>query len=282
MIGRCDQESAEHAELAARSGNWGVDDLPLLQLGSLDAALHNVAYVGGLDAVVRLGRPLQPKAELEEALLAAPPGIAISAAVEVTTEWTWVARTSSVTSLLVDDVAYQDCRSTLETLGVPFRVISAQTPMIERIALAGIDGSLLIERDLIPTGWQQTGAGVQWNKRIWFGRCTQIADGFTLDRPQVLWVAFAPVEDHRGSLADVLGLLGEVGFDLVHLRSLEMGSGQHIFFSAFVCDGMDKRRQLDSTFGQKNIGYRVLAALEPDGRLDEAESLRPNWGRSIG
>jgi hypothetical protein len=278
MIGRCDQESSVHATAAARAGGWHDEPLPLLNLGTLDAALHSVAYLGGLEAVVRLGQPHQPDPLLEQALLAAPPGVAVTGAQAVDTEWTWVSRSTQVSSLLVDNVAYQDCRAALEAVGVPFRVIPVETTVAERVALCSGDGSLLIEAELAPEGWHRVPVAVEWNHRIWFGRCTQPDDEVAVGLPKILWVAFAPVEDRRGSLVGILELLGSLGFDLVHLRSFELRPAYHIFFAAFVCDSVDALTSLRKAFTDNGIRFRILAALDQPDESDTRRPLLPSWG----
>ncbi len=278
MIGRCDHESAEHAAAAARAGGWHAEPLPLLNLGSLEATLHSVGYLEGLDAVIRLGQPHQPDVQLEQALLASPRGVGITDARAVLTEWTWVSRSGQVSALLVDDVGYRDCRAALEALGLPVRVVPVGTSMAERISLSGSTGSLLVERSLVPAGWSETGSGIDWNRTIWFGLCGRTADPVSLELPKVLWLSFAPVQDHRGSLGGILEILGSLGFDLVHLRSFELRPGYHIFFSAFVCERSDALANLERAFTDGGIHYRILAAIDQPVAPDASQGLAPVWG----
>ena len=296
MLGRSERESGPQALLAATSAGWVADDGAvvrgeadaLLDLGSTTATLSTVASIDGLSAVVHLGHPAQPSHELERALLAAPPSLGISAAVAVPAQWVWVGRSAGAQDasgpVVVDEAGMRDRRHALRTMGMTPRLVPTRTPLEERVALAGADGTLVVERSvataaLAPLGFvelpgsERLGDGAP----VWYGLLESRDSAPRVEGPAQVWLAFGPRDDHRGSLQQTLALVAAAGIDLQHLRSHRSQAGPHIFFTAFSCPGADVLDGLVRDFGERGVACRVLAAVPGQEFVPGPDALAPRW-----
>lgn len=294
MLGRSERESPAHARLAARlagwsgltdGGPWEDDGADLLELGTTSATLATVASIDDLAAVVHLGHPAQPSHDLERALLAADPSLRLTAAVAVPAQWVWVAPRADVTGgVVVDEAGMRDCRHALRTMGASPRLVPTSTPVDERAALAGRDGSLVVERDRVPAGWVELPGSVRLSEGapVWYGllESRAAADGGSPPLPEgpaQVWLAFGPRDEHRGSLQQTLSVVAAAGIDLQHLRSHRSTGGTHLFFSSFSCPDAAVLDGLRAEFVARGVAHRVLAVLPGSDFLPGPDALDPRW-----
>lgn len=294
MLGRSERESGPQALLAAGAAGW-VEGGPgeadaLLDLGSTSATLSTVASIEGLSAVVHLGHPAQPSHELERALLAAPPTLVLSAAVAVPAQWVWVGRSGRAEDaagpVVVDEAGMRDRRHVLRAMGVSPQLVPTRTPLDQRVALAGADGTLVVERSVAAAlagqgfvelpGSERLGQGAP----VWYGLLEQRDAAPRVEGAAQVWLAFGPRDDHRGSLQETLGLVAAAGIDLQHLRSHRSQAGPHIFFCAFSCPDADVLAALVRGFDERGVAHRVLAVLPGHEFVPGPDALEPRWSAS--
>ncbi|MCO7272818.1 hypothetical protein [Cellulosimicrobium cellulans] len=292
MLGRSERESGAQALLAATAAGWVAGDPAeadaLLDLGSTTATLSTVASIDGLSAVVHLGHPAQPSHELERALLAAPPSLVLTGASAVPAQWVWVGRSASARDLtghvVVDEVGMRDRRHVLRTMGVSPSLVPTRTSLEERVALAGPDGSLVVERSVAAgplaalgyaelSGSEVLGEGAP----VWYGLLESRDVVPRVDGVAQVWLAFGPRDDHRGSLQQTLGLVAQAGIDLQHLRSHRSQTGTHIFFCAFSCPDAATLDALVAGFAERGVAHRLLAVLPGQEFVPGPDALAPRW-----
>ncbi|MGN7704097.1 hypothetical protein [Cellulosimicrobium sp. 22601] len=292
MLGRSERESGAQALLAATAAGWVAGDPAeadaLLDLGSTTATLSTVASIDGLSAVVHLGHPAQPSHELERALLAAPPSLVLTGASAVPAQWVWVGRSASARDLtghvVVDEAGMRDRRHVLRTMGVSPSLVPTRTSLEERVALAGPDGSLVVERSVAAgplaalgyaelSGSEVLGEGAP----VWYGLLESRDVVPRVDGVAQVWLAFGPRDDHRGSLQQTLGLVAQAGIDLQHLRSHRSQTGTHIFFCAFSCPDAATLDALVAGFAECGVAHRLLAVLPGQEFVPGPDALAPRW-----
>ncbi|MFE6236900.1 hypothetical protein [Cellulosimicrobium sp. NPDC057862] len=292
MLGRSERESGAQALLAATAAGW-VEGEPaeadaLLDLGSTTATLSTVASIDGLSAVVHLGHPAQPSHELERALLAAPPSLVLTGASAVPAQWVWVGRSGAARDLtghvVVDEAGMRDRRHVLRTMGVSPSLVPTRTSLEERIALAGPDGSLVVERSVAAgplaalgyaelSGSEVLGDGAP----VWYGLLESRVAVPRAEGVAQVWLAFGPRDDHRGSLQETLALVAQAGIDLQHLRSHGSQAGPHIFFCAFSCPDAGALDGLLAGFAERGVAHRLLAVLPGQEFVPGPDALAPRW-----
>ncbi|MFB8227779.1 hypothetical protein [Cellulosimicrobium sp. NPDC055967] len=292
MLGRSERESGAQALLAATAAGWVAGDPAeadaLLDLGSTTATLSTVASIDGLSAVVHLGHPAQPSHELERALLAAPPSLVLTGASAVPAQWVWVGRSAAARDLtghvVVDEAGMRDRRHVLRTMGVSPSLVPTRTSLEERVALAGPDGSLVVERSVAAgplaalgytelAGSEVLGDGAP----VWYGLLESRDVVPRADGVAQVWLAFGPRDDHRGSLQQTLGLVAQAGIDLQHLRSHRSQTGTHIFFCAFSCPDAATLDGLVAGFAERGVAHRLLAVLPGQEFVPGPDALAPRW-----
>ncbi|QJW37324.1 hypothetical protein [Cellulosimicrobium protaetiae] len=296
MLGRSERESGAQALLAATSAGWsagepaeaGPDVQALLDLGSTTATLSTVASIDGLAAVVHLGHPAQPSHELERALLAGPPSLVLTGATAVPAQWVWVGRSASARELtghvVVDEAGMRDRRHVLRTMGVSPSLVPTRTSLEDRVALAGPDGSLVVERSVAEgtlaalgyaelSGSELLGEGAP----VWYGLLESREKAPRVEGVAQVWLAFGPRDDHRGSLQETLSLVARAGIDLQHLRSHRSQAGPHIFFCAFSCPDAETLDGLVGGFAERGVAHRVLAVLPGQEFVPGPDALEPRW-----
>lgn len=292
MLGRSERESGAQALLAATAAGWVEGDPAeadaLLDLGSTTATLSTVASIDGLSAVVHLGHPAQPSHELERALLAAPPSLVLTGASAVPAQWVWVGRSGAARDLtghvVVDEAGMRDRRHVLRTMGVSPSLVPTRTSLEERIALAGPDGSLVVERSVAAgplaalgyaelAGSEVLGDGAP----VWYGLLESRDAVPRAEGVAQVWLAFGPRDDHRGSLQETLALVAQAGIDLQHLRSHRSQAGPHIFFCAFSCPDAGTLDGLLGGFAERGVAHRLLAVLPGQEFVPGPDALAPRW-----
>jgi hypothetical protein len=294
MLGRSERESGPHALLAASAAGW-VEGSPaeadaLLDLGSTSATLSTVASIEGLSAVVHLGHPAQPSHELERALLAGPPTLVLTSAAAVPAQWVWVGRAARAEDaagpVVVDEAGMRDRRHALRAMGVTPQLVPTRMPLEQRVALAGADGTLVLERSVAAAAAGPGFVELPGSERltqgppVWYGL---LESRDAPPRPQgaaQVWLAFGPHDDHRGSLQQTLALVAAAGIDLQHLRSHRSQAGPHIFFSAFSCPDADVLAALVRGFEERGVAHRVLAVLPGHEFVPGPDALEPRWSAS--
>ncbi len=278
MLGRITRESATNAWRAALDAGWVTDETGLLDLGSTTLTLSTVGSIANLSAVINIGHPSRPDPALERALLSSPPGVQLTDARGVEAEWVWVGSSANATGhTVVDEAGMRDCRHQLRAMGVLPHLVPTTMSIEERIALAGPDGMLVIERAQVPAGFQEiVGSNRLGHHPLWYGHVARVSCPEVIG-PSRIWLAFGPTSDHRGSLHAVLGSIAQVGFDLVHLRSHPTGAGPHAFFCAFDCNSAADLAALTKTFDDLNVSHRVLAVLPETGYYPDPSAVEPVW-----
>ncbi len=292
MLGRSERESGPHALLAATAAGW-VEGGPaeadaLLDLGSTTATLSTVASIEGLAAVVHVGHPAQPSHDLERALLAAPPSLVLTSAVAVPAPWVWVGRSARAEDaagpVVVDEAGMRDRRHALRAMGMTPQLVPSRMPLEQRLALAGADGTLVLERSVVaslPPGLglvELPGSDrLTDGPPVWYGLLESRDAAPRAEGAAQVWLAFGPHDDHRGSLQQTLGLVAAAGIDLQHLRSHRSSAGPHIFFSAFSCPDADVLSGLVRDFDERGVSHRVLAVLPGHEFVPGPDALEPRW-----
>ncbi|MCB7136523.1 hypothetical protein [Cellulosimicrobium marinum] len=294
MLGRSERESGSQALLAATAAGWvegpASDAEALLDLGSTSATLATVASIDGLAAVVHLGHPAQPSHELERALLAAPRSLVLTSAVAVPAQWVWVGRSSGAHDasgpVVVDEAGMRDRRHVLRTMGMSPRLVPSRTTLDERVALAGPDGTLVVERSVAPAldvlGFAELpgSEALAQGSPVWYGLLESADAPPRVAGAAQVWLAFGPRDDHRGSLQQTLGLVAEAGIDLQHLRSHRSQAGPHIFFTAFSCPDAEVLDALVGGFDERGVAHRVLAVLPGHEFVPGPDALAPRWAEA--
>lgn len=285
MLGRTERESGTHARLAAALGNWDTaenrdEPSDLLDLGSMTATLATVSQIEGLSAVMHIGHPSQPAHDLERALLASDARLMVNSAVAVAPEWTWVGRKAEATgNVVVDEAGMRDCRYALRAMGANPQLVPSKTSIAERIEIAGPNGSLLIERSLIPAGFSEIPGSERLAEGapVWYGLVGERGNWSAFTEPAQVWLAFGPHADHRGSLKESLGVFERTGIDLKHLRSQRSDAGPHVFFTAFSCENSDRLDELLEEFTDRGVSHRVLAVLAGQEFRPGPDAIEPRW-----
>lgn len=297
MLGRVERESPVHAALAAALGGWSAtdpldagswdsapaSDEELLDLGGLTDTLATIAVMGDLAAVVQIGNPAAPEPVIEDYLLRGPANLMVVAAEAVPAQWVWVGGAGGV--VVVDEAGLRDCREHLRNLGNPLRLVPAQATVAERMAAAGPDGSMVIERDRAPQNWtliaepeEITGSAL-----LWYGLIDSYESLPQFDDVAQVWLAFGPSGDYRGSLRETLGEFANLGLDLTHLRSQREASGPdgeprpHHFFTAFSCPNSAVLQALITALHKNQVRHRVLAIIPGQNFQPEPLGLTPRW-----
>jgi len=279
MLGRSSRESGEVARLAARLAGWSHDDEDLLDLGSTSQALMTIGSIDDLAAVLHLGHPAQPDHPLEQRLLESVPSVVLTAAVAVPPSWTWVGRQEDARgTVVVDDAGVRDCRGTLRDLGLSPHLVPSSTPVAERLALAGPDGSLVIERSRVPDGYVELpAAGLLPREPVWYGLAERRPGRSSVTEPSQVWLALGPSDDHRGSLGASLRTIAEAGFDLQHLRSQRSAAGPHVFYTSFSCPDPEAFERLRTELAGRQVRHRVLAVLPGTSFVPGPDPVEPQW-----
>lgn len=290
MLGRTERESGAHALLAAQVAGWGAEsdrDEPsdLLNLGSMTSTLATVASIGGLSAIVYLGHPTQPAHDLERAVLASDASLMVTSTVAVLPEWVWVGRRSEATGhVVVDEAGMRDCRHVLRAMGANPHLVPARTTIVERLALAGTTGSLVVERGRVPVGFEELPGSERLSVRppIWYGRVEAVGHHPAFAEPAQVWLAFGPRVDHRGSLQETLGVFAENDVDLQHLRSQQSTDAPHSFYTSFRCDTDARLDAILAALAVRGISYRVLGVLPGQDFLPGSDAIEPRWTAVVG
>nr|WP_241744100.1 hypothetical protein [Cellulosimicrobium arenosum] len=291
MLGRTERESGAQALLAATGAGWTGADAAgaeaLLDLGSTSATLSTVASIEGLAAVVHLGHPAQPSHDLERALLAAPPSVVLTDAAAVEAQWVWVGRTGDrelTGHVVVDEAGVRDRRHALRTMGISPRLVPGRMTVAERVALAGADGSLVVEAsvaadELAPLGFVELSGSetLRDGAPVWYGLLESRDPAPRSEGTAQVWLAFGPRDDHRGSLQQTLGVVAEHGVDLQHLRSHRSQAGPHIFFTSFSCPDAGTLDALVRSLAERGVSHRVLAVLPGRDFVPGPDALAPRW-----
>ncbi|GAB2456899.1 hypothetical protein [Xylanimonas ulmi] len=295
MLGRIERESPAHAALAAQAGGWSGLVVPdggapaaagpqelveLLDLGTADDTLATVASIADLAAVVHLGHPEQPAPALEEALLAGDTSLMVTAAAAVRTQWVWVGHPEATGgAVVIDESGLRDCRDVLRTLGVSPRLVPARTPIDERVAIAGPDGSLVVERPRVPAGLVELAGSERLGALppVWYGLLESRDVWPRFAGPAQVWLAFGPYDDHRGSLQPTLAVIADAGVDLQHLRSHPSQMGPHVFFTSFLCPRVEVLDALAADLDTRGVAHRTLGVLPGQGFVPGPAALTPRW-----
>ena len=280
MLAKSSKESAGHVRIAAVSAGWVAEENPdLLDLGAATSLMSTMAEIDNLKAVVHIGHPAQPNSKIERVLLAANPQLVIKDAIAVTSQWMLVASSLEASAFaVVDEAGMRDCRYTLRKLGLSPHLVPNNTPLSERMALAGDRGALVLTQDQVPAGFQELpGANELKQDKLWFGLLERGEPDFTFTSPAQVWVAFGPDADHRGSLQQSLGIIADAGIDLSHLRSQPTSVGTAAFFSSFQCESGEVLKGLVSELVANRIENRVLAVIPGNSFLPGPDVLNPVW-----
>lgn len=278
MLGRSSRESGVLTRAAAQLGGWDSEDIDLLDLGSLTATLSTISGIDDLGAVIHIGHPAQPLPEVGQALLESAFGIVITDAVAVPPEWVLVGpRPGASGAVVVDEAGMRDTRRVLRSLGLAPRLVGTATSVAERIAMAGPDGTLVIERSRVPAGWVElAGSPRLAGEPLWYG-LARVRREVTFQARSQVWLAFGPSDDHLGSLGQTLGVIRDHGVDLNHLRSQRTASGPHAFYTSFQLDNDGALAPLLAQLDERGVRNRVLAAIPGTGFQPGPQTVTPQW-----
>ncbi|MCL2594933.1 MAG: hypothetical protein FWD83_05385 [Promicromonosporaceae bacterium] len=297
MLGRTKRESPTHAALAARLGGWsgvvvpegqapasaGVGELiELLDLGNAVDTLGTVAAIDDLAAVLHLGHPEQPTLVLEQALLSGDPALMVTSAQAVIPQWAWAGQANAANGggvAVIDEAGMRDCADVLRSLGLSPRLVPGRMTISERVAIAGTDGTLVVERPRIPAGLVELSGSERFSSLppIWYGLLESRATWPRFAAPAQVWLAFGPHDDYSGSLQPTLAVFAAAGLDLQHLRSHPSTLGPHVFFTSFACPNSEVLDSLTAQLADSGIAHRTLAVLPGAEFLPGPSALEPRW-----
>ena len=283
MLGRTSSESAIHARDATFSAGWLGDEPDLLDLGNLGEALHSIGYTPGLSLVVNIRHPFEPRAELMDALLAAPKGVFLRAVIPYARQWAWFEQGDEVDEVILDEVAYIDCGDYLQMAGIPFRLVHSSMSVTERIRLANRNTALLLEYGNAVRQWRKSERLAEISRTTFYG---QLSGG---DVPQALadlsciWLSFMPSHDRPGSLSAVLANLANAGLDLAYIRSLQTLQGRHVFHTAFRIGSDDPDLQeVLAVANKEGTRMRLLARFSVEVLSDAPmATVEPIWAEDV-
>ncbi|WP_245993206.1 VanW family protein [Xylanimonas allomyrinae] len=182
-------------------------------------------------------------------------------------------------AVVIDEAGLRDCRDVLRTLGVSPRLVPARTPIEERAAIAGPDGSLVVERPRVPAGFVELAGSERLGAlpQVWYGLLESRDIWPRFAGPAQVWLAFGPYDDHRGSLQPTLAVIADAGVDLQHLRSHPSTLGPHVFFTSFLCPRDEVLDTLAADLDARGIAHRTLAVLPGHGFVPGPDALAPRW-----
>ncbi|ACV08459.1 ACT domain-containing protein [Jonesia denitrificans] len=284
MLGKSARESTIHAAQAAQSAQWARAGDELLDLGSRASTLSTIASIEAISAVVHIGHPAQPDPELERLLLTGDDALIITAAVHITPQWVLAARSESTSgTVLADEAGMRDCRTELRALGLVPQVVPTHMPMAERVAIAGPDDLLLVERAMIPVGYTEIALSSRLRdlSELWYGLLEASRGLPSFSDPAQIWLAFGPQEDHEGSLLSTLTVFADHSVDLQHLRSARAASGTHVFLSSFGIPSSTHLRGLLDTLEGRGIDYRILAVIPGTQHPHGPDAINPVWDNEL-
>jgi hypothetical protein len=321
MLGRTQWESPVHTALAAAAGNWTAtapddagawDSAPvaaeeMLALGGLTDTFATVAVMADLAAVVYIGSPTDPDPSVEDYLLRGNRKLLVVAAQAVPSQWVWVGpvdypfnvdsqpqrhvgfhthtRGSQIRgSVVLDEAAMRDLREPLRSVAAPLRVVPAHTNELERALITEATGSMIIERDRIPSGFVELprSSSVTDLAPLWYGLVDAREVLPSFNEAASVWLAFRPSDDYQGSLRNTLEVFEELGLDLTHLRSQRepddvFGPRPHHFFTAFGCQNVGVLDALRRKLSRRKVEHRVLAIIPGAEFSPKPSGLSPQW-----
>ena len=167
---------------------------------------------------------------------------------------------------------------------------AAPNPVVEDFLLKGPANLMVVAAEVVP-GADRAAAGGQACAEsnnddpplLWYGLVDSFEELPTFAEPALVWLAFGPEVDFKGSLRNALGEFSELGLDLSHLRSQREAPGPdgqpkpHHFFTAFVCPNSDVLLKLIQSLGGHEVRHRVLAIIPGSDFQPEPPGLTPNW-----
>lgn len=280
FLGRVAGDSGIHSLAASDVAGWLIDGDLVPESGSLRQVLHTAGYIHDFAAIVRIGDPLQPRQDLEIALLEAPQGVRLVAVSSCQSQWAWAAETEGVQStVILDEDAFQDCRSVIEELGLLPHVVPTAMTLADRTKLASRGSSIVVEKSRIPKGWLELPGteSFQVAEPVWFGLVQHAKKPQELEAGSVAWLAFTPSVERAGSLRDVLGAFVECHIDLKHLHSFRRVDGSYAFSCTFRVDSEWSGRDILQALSEQGINHRLLAAFMSGDAEPASQLLAPQW-----
>jgi hypothetical protein len=253
VLARTSLDSLVHSRIAAEKAGWIAPGEDFLSLGTLKDALHSVGFVKGLNVVTEVRHPYEPRSELMDSLVMAPPGVIVDSVIEMVNEWSWFGRDSEVSQVILDQNAFLSCEKELLQVGVPYRLVHSSTAVSERVKLSERGDVLLLEKGSNPVGWSELRAFPAMAKSGYFGRITKPDFPMDVSARRAVWLSFLPSDDHSGSLSSILLVLADLGLDLSFIRSFPVLAGGHGFHTVFSLGP-----------GQNDFESVVQEALGPD------------------
>lgn len=253
MLAKTSLDSFVHSRIAAETAGWIAPREDFLSLGLLKDALHSVGFVEGLTCVTEIGHPYEPRSELMDSLVMAPPGVLVDSIIEVVNEWSWFGRDREISQVILDQNAFLSCEQELLQLGLPYRLVHSSTAIPERVRLSQRGDVLMLEKGSDPFGWNEIQTFPKVAKSGYFGRISKKETSVHIDAQRVVWLSFLPSEDQAGSLSSILRTLADLGLDLSYIRSFPVVAGGHGFHTVFSLGP-----------GQHDFEEVVQDALGPD------------------
>jgi len=150
---------------------------------------------------------------------------------------------------------------------------TAPAAKIEDHLLRGPANLMVIAAEVVPSD----------QKLLWYGLVDSVSQLPKFSAPSLVWLAFGPGAEHRGSLRNALGEFSSLGLDLSHLRSQREAPGPdgkpkpHHFFTAFICPDSEVLSRLIKALGGHEVRHRVLAVIPGNDFQPEPPGLTPNW-----
>lgn len=280
MLGRSARESHSQALSAALKAGWVQNPEDLLNLGVNSEVFSTVAKVSNISAIMHIGHPHQPDPELEQDLLSSQTNLLITDVISIPSTWVWVGRGGEpIGPVVVDTAGLRDVLPILRKFGLSPRLVPVKTSLEERIELAGVTGTLVIEGDRVPSGFEVLPGNEELESftDVWYGLVSAEAKIPDFIEPTTIWLAFGPAQDAKGSLRETLGVLSDSEVDLAHLRSYGTKAGPHAFLCAFESPSKDHLKQLIVSLNAQSVKHRVLGVLKGATDADTPHTLEPNW-----
>ena len=159
---------------------------------------------------------------------------------------------------------------------------AAPDPVIEDYLLRGPANLMVVSAEVVPA---QEVEGYRHGEPplLWYGLVDSVEQLPTFAEPSLVWLAFGPEADFRGSLRNALGEFSDLGLDLSHLRSQREAPGPdglpkpHHFFTAFICPNSGVLARLIGALGGHEVRHRVLAVIPGTVFQPEPPGLTPIW-----
>jgi hypothetical protein len=279
LLAKTSLDSSVHSRIAAEKAGWISPREDFLSMGLLHDALHSVGFVEGLTVVTEVRHPYEPRPELLDSLVMAPPGVVVDSVIEVVNEWSWFGRDREVSQVILDQNAFLSCEQELLQIGLPYRLVHSSTGIPDRVRLSQRGDILILEKGSNPVGWNEIQTFPIVAKSGYYGRISKTETPRDNNSQRVVWLSFLPSDDQAGSLSSILRILADLGLDLSYIRSFPVLAGGHGFHTVFsLGPGKHDFEEVVRDALGSDVEVRITGqfAVTPEFR-QHPKTLKPVW-----